>query len=163
MAAGSTRTSRLSLLRVCAAAAAAPPRASSSSARNNQRPLSSTAQQRSEQHAQHEFDLVPGTSLTVRCVQPGAGVSARNGPHDRLSISGSTSNLTVQQNATTNEITAVVAGDGGGSGASPAVVSVQLPSRFCGLTVVTAGGGVEVAGQTNEAPLDIRSNGGAFG
>jgi hypothetical protein len=47
------------------------------------------------------------------------------------------------------------------SGDAGAVVRVQLPMRFCGLSVATAGGAVELAGQLNEAPLDVRSMGGA--
>lgn len=40
-------------------------------------------------------------------------------------------------------------------------MSIKLPVRFCGLNVVTAGGGVSLAGQLNEAPLEVRSSGGA--
>lgn len=44
--------------------------------------------------------------------------------------------------------------------AAAATVRVQLPQRFCGLSVATAGGAVELAGQLVEAPLDVRSAGG---
>jgi hypothetical protein len=39
-------------------------------------------------------------------------------------------------------------------------VRVQLPPRFCGLRVSTAGGTIELVGQLNEASLEARSAGG---
>jgi len=118
-------------------------------ARRQQQPNFSTAAAASSNDA-HEFDLVPGTLLSVNCTQPGGSVHAVNGPHDRLSISSAAA-LVVQRAGTS--ITAT-------SSSNVQPVRLQVPMRFCGLDVSTQGGSVEVAGQINEAPLDIRSSGG---
>ncbi|KIZ02345.1 hypothetical protein MNEG_5615 [Monoraphidium neglectum] len=82
---------------------------------------------------------------------PGAGLHAVNGPPDTVVVAGS-AQLDVRQEGTIIAATEPTS----------TAVRVQLPPRFCGLRVSTAGGTIELVGQLNEASLEARSAGGAI-
>jgi hypothetical protein len=103
----------------------------------------------------HRFDLVPGMVLRVAAPE-GTSVRATNGAHDAVELSGAVANVTVSNNGATVTATAEAAAAGSTG------VSILLPQRFCGLSVDVTGsnGNVELAGQLNEAAIDIRTSGG---